>query len=183
MLTVEDHRHDCIDACDLRRRGLLDGGGVEIDPGLKWPKLSNMLIEQSCIRITFKGERRSGLSGRQQWIAISWARAFSRGYRPWLVCPQCAERAARLYCVFGDYRCKHCAKLVHQCQAVSSKIRLKAKLAKIYGRLGYSKQPQTVRRPIFMRWWTYSALRNAEREALRKIEQYRHRNVRAAQWL
>jgi hypothetical protein len=173
MLTVEDHRHDAIDACDLRRRGLLDGGTLELDPGLKWPKLSNMFVDRHGLQIRYR------LGGRQERIAISWARCFSSGYRPWLVCPQCNERAARLYCV-GAYRCKHCAGLVHRCQSVSSKIRLKAKLAKSYGRLISTKE--TVNRPPKMRWWTFEALRRAERHALAKIGQYRHRNVRALEW-
>jgi hypothetical protein len=101
MLTVEDHMHDCLDVCDLRRRGLLSGGTLEIEAGLKWPKLSTMIVDRTGVQIRYR------LSGRVQAIPISWTRCFNNGVRPWLVC-DCGNRAPRLFYRFGGYQCSRC---------------------------------------------------------------------------
>jgi len=38
--TVEQHLSDCLDACELRRMGLLDGRTYRIEAGIRWPKLA-----------------------------------------------------------------------------------------------------------------------------------------------
>jgi hypothetical protein len=174
-MTVEDHRGDCLDACEMRRQGLLDGGRYELDPGLRWPKLSELRIDRTGIALTYK-------SGRQQVFAISWTRYCRTGLRPWFVCDQCGQRAARLYYVFGDYRCKHCGRLVHECQSVSSTKRLRAKQAAIYRRLGYRHMPQQIKRLKWMRQRTFRKLYALERHLLNKLSDYRSKHIARPQW-
>jgi hypothetical protein len=160
---VENFKGSALDACHLRRLGLLDGRRHSIDAGLKWPKLSTVTVDPSCIVITLRN------SSRQQVIPISWAKCFTNSARPWLVCPQCNKRYARLFCGFDGYQCRWCCDMIYGCQSVSSRKRMKTRLKLIYRRLGYHQIPESVKRPKGMWRRTYSALQRSATDITVKL--------------
>ena len=99
---VEQFRSDCLDACELRRHGLLAGGIHHLVAGIRWPKLDTLTVDPTAITITYRH------SHRPEIFRLSWAKSFRDSTRPWIICPTCNTRYARLLSGFAGYRCRHC---------------------------------------------------------------------------
>lgn len=102
QFTIEKLTHDCLDIRELRRRGFLTDRGVEIGPSIRWPKIARMTIEQYRIQLNFWRQATT------QDVRISWTRVHLGGERPWMHCPHCQTRVARLYAGLGGYFCRSC---------------------------------------------------------------------------
>jgi hypothetical protein len=173
--TVEDHQHDCIDAAELNRRcDLLHNGTMELAAGLKWPQVERLFLDRRGIQVLLK-------SGRQQVITITWARNLN-GYRPWLNCPECERRVARVFMDCGRYACRWCHGWVYQCQATSSKRRIKAKLDRIHRLLGHRPWQRTIRRPEYMSRKVFRRLQRQVNHLHRMLERYPRNPMIEAQW-
>jgi len=70
-------------------------------------------------------------NAQQQTFSISWAREFPTTKRPWLLCPSCGERRARLFRGFAGYHCRWCLGLWYASQAVGARKRQRQRLAKL----------------------------------------------------
>jgi hypothetical protein len=101
-ITVEKLASDCLDVRELRRRGILRDEWVEIGPSLRWPKIAKMVVARYLIRLHFF--RQITL----QNVRVSWAKVHLGGERPWMHCPHCATRVAKLYAGLGGYFCRAC---------------------------------------------------------------------------
>jgi hypothetical protein len=95
--TIEKLSHDCLDIRELRRRGFLNDGRVEIDPSIRWPKIARMTIERYRIKLSFWRQVTT------QCVRVSWTKVHLGGERPWMHCPHCETRVARLYAGLGGY--------------------------------------------------------------------------------
>jgi hypothetical protein len=101
-MTIERLWADCIDVRELRRRGILGDDGVTIGPTLKWPRIAKMVVRRYLVTLRLHGQ----LS--PQLVPISWTRVHLGGQRPWLHCPHCEGRVAKLYRGMGGYFCRAC---------------------------------------------------------------------------
>jgi hypothetical protein len=101
-LTIEKLAHDCLDIRELRRRGFLTDRRVEIGPSIRWPKIARMTIERYRMQLSFW---RQAIT---QYVRVSWTRVHFGGERPWMHCPHCQKRVAKLYSGLGGYFCRAC---------------------------------------------------------------------------
>jgi hypothetical protein len=101
-LTVEALAVDCIDVRELNRKGLLKDRSVTLRPLLRWPKIETMRADRYVIQIDFQN------LVMPQYIHVSWTGCFYGGARPWLFCPHCRKRVARLFKGMGGYFCRAC---------------------------------------------------------------------------
>jgi hypothetical protein len=128
--TVEQHLSDCLDACELRRMGLLDGGCYRLQAGIRWPKLESLTIDATSVSVVHR-------NGQRQTFRISWSKAFRNSRRPWMICNHCGQRYARLFRGFAGYACRECLQLWYACQRKSSRNRQRARLAQLCLRIDY----------------------------------------------
>jgi hypothetical protein len=101
-LTVEELATDCIDVSDLSRIGALEGGWVTIRTGIRWPAIRTMRAARYRILIELHNQT------RPQQIGISWTPCHFGGWRPWMHCPYCEKRVAKLLKGMGGYFCRAC---------------------------------------------------------------------------
>jgi hypothetical protein len=90
-LTVEELAKDTINVRELNRAGLLIGDWITLRPSLRWPRIATISLTR--YRILLELRNQSVLQG----IRVSWTRCHFGGFRPWLHCPHCERRAARLF--------------------------------------------------------------------------------------
>jgi hypothetical protein len=101
-LTIEKLARDCLDVRFLRREGFFDDGWVTLGPSLKWPHIARMRIARYLLTLDLWGH------SVPQHVRVSWTRVHLGGERPWLHCPSCQSRAAKLYLGLGGYFCRAC---------------------------------------------------------------------------
>jgi hypothetical protein len=102
QLTVEKLAHDSLDVRFLRRQGFFGDDWVTVGATLKWPRIAQMRIARYRLILDLRGH-----SVLQQ-ICVSWTRVHLGGERPWMHCPHCQTRVARLYAGLGGYFCRSC---------------------------------------------------------------------------
>jgi hypothetical protein len=100
--TVEHRAIDCIDVRELRRAGLLDRPCVARWPTFRWPRIERMRTDSSLIYIELRNQV------TPQLINVSWTYCHFGGYRPWIHCPCCRRRVARLFKGLAGYFCRAC---------------------------------------------------------------------------
>ena len=124
-LTIEKLAHDCLDVRALRRKGFFDDGWVTIGPSLKWPRIARLRIARYLILLDIRG--RSDL----QRIRVSWTNVHLGGNRPWMHCPYCETRAARLYAGLGGYFCRACVGRTHPTRVSSSALKAEPTIKRV----------------------------------------------------
>jgi hypothetical protein len=102
QLTIEKWTRDCLDVGFLKREGLLDGSWVTIGGTLKWPRIARLRIARYLIVLDIRGR------SVPQLIRVSWTRMHLGGERPWMHCPHCEKRVAKLYRGLAGYFCRAC---------------------------------------------------------------------------
>src|SRR5438128_467816 len=101
-LTVEALATDCIDVRDLYKVGALKGGSVTLRTGIRWPAIQRILAARYLVLIEMHNQTVPLL------IRISWTRCHLGGVRPWMHCPYCEKRVAKLLSGMGCYCCRAC---------------------------------------------------------------------------
>ena len=102
QLTIEGWTRDCLDVQFLARKGFLDGSWVTIGATLMWPPIARLRIARYLIVLDIRGRT------DPQLIRVSWTRMHLGGERPWMHCPHCEKRVAKLYAGLGGYFCRAC---------------------------------------------------------------------------
>ena len=102
QFTIERLAHDCLDIRELRRRGFLTDRRVEIGPSIRWPKIARMTIVRYRMQLNFWRQATT------QYVRVSWTKVHFGGARPWMHCPHCETRVAKLYAGLGGYFCRAC---------------------------------------------------------------------------
>ena len=101
-LPTERWTRDCLEVRFLKREGFLDGSWVAIGPSLRWPRIARMRIARYLLTLDLQGH------SVPQHIRASWTRLHFGGDRPWLHCPHCERRVAKLYRGLAGYFCRAC---------------------------------------------------------------------------
>jgi hypothetical protein len=102
QLTIERLTHDCLDVRFLRRKGFFYDGWVTVGATLKWPRVARMRIARYLLILDLRGHT------VPQNIRVTWTKVHLGGERPWMHCPHCQMRVARLYAGLGGYFCRSC---------------------------------------------------------------------------
>jgi hypothetical protein len=102
QLTIEKLTHDCLDVRFLRRQGFFGDGWVTVGATLKWPRIAQMRIARYLLILDLRGQT------VPQNVRVSWTKVRLGGERPWMHCPHCQTRVARLYAGLGGYFCRSC---------------------------------------------------------------------------
>ena len=101
-LTIEELAADCLDVRELHRAGYLIRRFAPRWPEFRWPKIERICFGRGLIQIEFVNQV------TPQQIHISWTRCHFGGSRPWMHCPHCKRRVARLFKGMGGYFCRAC---------------------------------------------------------------------------
>ena len=111
--TVERLSADNLDIRELKRFGLLQDCRTMLR-GLRWPALSRIVGSRYWLELEFDRES-------MQRVRVSWTRCHIGGWRPWMHCPHCETRVAKLLNGLGGYYCRACiGNPVYACQTKSS---------------------------------------------------------------
>jgi hypothetical protein len=101
-LTVEELAADCLDVRELHRAGLLKEHSVTLRPMLRWPKIATLRTDRFVIQVSLRNQV------VPQYIHLSWTPCQFGSYRPWMLCPHCRKRVARLFKGLSGYFCREC---------------------------------------------------------------------------
>jgi hypothetical protein len=154
-MTVEQFANECLPARDLQSAGLLRGPWVTVRPSLRWPGIESMRAAQYMIQLELANKVDS------QLIRVSWTRCHFGGARPWLHCPFCQRRVARLFKVMAGYFCRTCiGNPIYESQRRSKKARAYLKAYRLRSRLGGSRPgvDPIPERPYRMKRATYGRI-------------------------
>jgi hypothetical protein len=112
--TVERLSSDSLDVRELKKFGLLRDQRMILQ-GLRWPALSRMVSSRYWLELDFAGR------DTMQRVRVSWTQCYLGGWRPWMHCPHCEKRVAKLLNGLGGYYCRACiGNPLYACQAKSS---------------------------------------------------------------
>lgn len=154
-LTVEKLARNAIDVSELHRAGLLVGPWVTLQPSLRWPSIVTMRAARYRVLIEFRHQV------APQGIRVSWTRCHFGGDRPWLHCPHCNRRVARLFKGLGGYCCRPCCgNPIYESQRRSTQARAYLQAYRIRQRMDGSRPAVDALppRPPGMRQKTYAKL-------------------------
>jgi len=101
-LTVEKLGDDAIDVRELQRIGIFRGDWVTFQPGLRWPDIVQMRAARYLIQLYLHNQ------SMPQQVRVTWTRCNFGGARPWMHCPHCHRRIARLFKGLSGYFCRAC---------------------------------------------------------------------------
>jgi hypothetical protein len=123
---------------------------------LKWPHIARMRIARYLLILDLRGHR------VPQHVRVSWTKVHLGGACPWLHCPHCEARVAKLYLGLGGYFCRACiGNPPYATQLPSAGGRAHFKACKL--RLLLEGEARLSRpfpeRPRHMHWRTYERLR------------------------
>lgn len=155
-LTVEKLAADCLDVRDLCRVGALKGGWVNFRmASLRWPNFQKMSAARFMIHIELHNQT------VPQNIKVSWTWCHFGGSRPWLHCPFCERRVARLFKGLSGYYCRACCgNPVYESQRRNKKARAYLQAYLLRQQLGGSRPvlDPVPARPYRMQRKTYARL-------------------------
>jgi hypothetical protein len=134
-LTVERLGRDSLDVGELNRAGLLAGTEITLQwPSLRWPGVVTMRLARYRVLIELRNRT------APQGIRVSWTRCHFGGARPWLHCPYCQRRVARLFRGLAGYCCRACCgSPIYESQRRSTKSRAYLQAYRLRQRLGGSR--------------------------------------------
>ena len=101
-ITIEHLAIDCIDVRELSRAGLLKERTVTLRPSFRWPKIETLKADRYVIQVNLRN------MVTPQIIQITWTECFFGNARPWICCPHCRKRVARVFLGMGGYFCRSC---------------------------------------------------------------------------
>ena len=101
-LTVEELATDCIDVRELNRKGLLKDRSVTFRPMLRWPRVTKIRADRYVLEVNFDDRV------TPQYVHLSWTACHFGSERPWMLCPHCRKRVARLFMGMGGFFCRAC---------------------------------------------------------------------------
>jgi hypothetical protein len=124
--TVERLSADNLDIRELKRFGLLQDDRIVLSNGFCWPSLRRIVSSRCWLQLEFADRE------LMQRVRVSWTRCHLGGWRPWMHCPHCEKRVAKLLNGLGGYYCRACiGNPLYACQAKSTYGRKHFELCKI----------------------------------------------------
>ena len=164
-MTVEKLGDDCLDVGTLLRAGILgDNWRTWRSLSLCWPDIVKIRANRYLVELELVPRKRTV----PQQIRVSWTRChLGCGMRPWLHCPFCERRVAKLLNGLSGYYCRACVgHPPYASQTKSTQSRRHFAACKLRLSLGgtASLTSPFPDRPPGMHWKTYARLRRkAER--------------------
>jgi hypothetical protein len=153
--TIEKLGGDCLDVGVLRRFGLFGDKRCSWS-ALRWPDITKIRADRYSLELELPRKI-------PQQIRVSWTRChFGWGLRPWLHCPYCERRVAKLFNGFAGYGCRACiGNPPYASQTMSAESRRHFEACKLRLRLGgnASLDGPFPERPKGMHRRTYARLR------------------------
>jgi hypothetical protein len=122
-LTIEELATDCLDARELHRRGYLIRRFVPRWPEFMWPRIERIRFDRYLIHIELVNQV------TPQNIRVTWTPCNFGGTRPWMHCPHCNRRVARLFKGLSGCFCRECVggpRYESQCRNTKARAYLKA---------------------------------------------------------
>jgi hypothetical protein len=169
-LTVEELMADALDVSDLHRVGAFRDGDWALPlAGLRYPEITKLRTSEYQIELELRGHI------TPQVIPISWSPCNFGNARPWLHCPSCRRRVAKLFKGLAGYFCRQClGNPMYACQAKSTKGRRHFEACKLRLRLGgiASVNASLPERPRGMHKKTYARLRKRIDDLERDLSGY-----------
>jgi hypothetical protein len=133
-LTVEELATDCIDVRELQRKGLLKERTVKFRPLLRWPSVVMVRADRYVVELYFCNFR------TPQHVYLSWTPCNFGSERPWMLCPHCRKRVARIFKGMGGYFCRACVgNPPYESQLRNDRARAYLKAYRLRERLGGSR--------------------------------------------
>jgi len=130
-LTVEELATDCLDVGKLYRKGLLQGRTVTLRPLLRWPQVATMRADRYVLEVNFCN------IVTPQYVHLSWTFCHFGSYRPWMLCPHCQKRVARLFMGMGGFFCRICVgNPPYESQLRNNKARIYLRAYRLRQRIG-----------------------------------------------
>jgi hypothetical protein len=164
-ITIEKLGGDCLDIGTLRRLGIF-GERRRTWSTFRWPDIATMRADRYSIELEMPRKV-------SQQIRVSWTRChFGWGLRPWLHCPYCQRRVAKLFNGFVGYCCRACGgNPSYASQAKSAESRRHFEACKLRLRLGgnASLDAPFPERPKGMHRRTYARLKHRAEQLETKI--------------
>lgn len=155
-MTIEKLAVDCLDVRELKRANLFKERTVTLNPFMRWPSVGKMRIERFLITLEMLNQT------TPQFIKVSWTQCYFGGSRPWLHCPTCQGRAARLFHGLGGYYCRACiGNPVYESQRKGPKAKRYLQALRLRQRLDSSTRPgidPLPDKPHRMKWITYTRI-------------------------
>jgi hypothetical protein len=102
VTTVERLSSDSLDVLELKRLGLLKDSRTVLQGWIRWPKLRRIVGSRYLLELDL------GNRGSNQHVRVSWTWCHFGGWRPWMHCPYCEKRVAKLLGGMGGYCCRAC---------------------------------------------------------------------------
>jgi len=143
---------------DLCKMGALKGEWTTFRPigSLRWPAIRQIRAARYRVQLELHNQT------LPQQIRISWTPCHLGGWRPWMHCPYCEKRVAKLLKGMGGYFCRAClGNPLYASQAKSSHGRRHFELCKIRLQLNGNASPLEPfpERPRGMHRKTYERLK------------------------
>jgi len=160
-LTIEKLGDDALDVRELHRSGVLQDSWVTYRPSLRWPCVTKITAARYVILLELR------MRSTPQHIRVSWTRCHFGGTRPWMHCPFCKRRVAKLFMGLGGYYCRPCVgNPIYASQTKSAQSRRHYRACKLRLRLGGDASPAKPfpERPRGMHRKTFARLRRKSEE-------------------
>jgi hypothetical protein len=134
-LTVEKLAVECLDVRELQRAGIFRDGWVTLPMvSFRWPAITQMRAARYLIQLELRNQV------VPQQIRVSWTRCYYGGARPWLHCPFCQQRGARLFKGLAGFFCRGCVgDPIYESQRRSKKARIYLQAYRLRQRFGGSR--------------------------------------------
>jgi hypothetical protein len=154
-VTVEKLAVECFDVRELQRAHVFRDSWVTLRPSPRWPRIETMRLARHMIQLELRNQV------VPQQIRVSWTHCYFGGLRPWLHCPHCQRRVARLFNGFTGFFCRACVgNPIYESERRSKKARAYLQAYRLRQRLGGSRPvlDPLPPRPYRMKRKTYSRL-------------------------
>jgi hypothetical protein len=133
-LTVEKLAVECFDVRELQRAHVFRDHWVTYRPTFRWPRIETMRVARYLIQLELCNQV------VPQQIRVSWTQCHYGGARPWLHCPFCQRRVARLFKGMGGFFCRPCVgNPIYESQRRSKKARIYLQAYRLRQRFGSSR--------------------------------------------
>jgi hypothetical protein len=153
-MTLEKLGGDCLDVGTLRRFGIF-GERRCTWSSLRWADITTIRADKYSIELEMPRK-----ASAPQEIRVSWTRCRFGGLRPWLHCPYCQRRGAKLFNGLAGYCCRACVgNPPYASQTKSAETRRHFEACKLRMRLGgspsltepFPKKPKGMHRRTYVR--------------------------------
>ena len=117
----------------MRQARMFRNSWTTFYPSLRWPSINTMRVARYALQLELN-------NCPSQQIRVSWTRCNYGGARPWIHCPHCHRRIARLFKGLSGYFCRAClGNPIYESQRRNRKARAYLRAYRLRQQLGGSR--------------------------------------------